>query len=279
MRPVIYRLFPANMRQKVKHRLRKCKCKFQFWVKPMTLEDMRHILTVELCIKKCDRIFVTSAFGSLHATFSPQELVQLLMDIVTPEGMILMPYYPPGSSTDWAKSGSVFNMQTTKASTGIVTNVFSTFPDVVKSLHPTKSVCAWGKGAANLIAGHIGSTTPFSGGSPYDKFLALGGSKSVGLGSLKYPMGHCIEDIVSGTLSQYKAGKATLKIMDGETEYICDTYVHDESRHQIPPHVFVTGAPTYKRVKMGYSEGFVVENSEAFGYYKSEFAKGRKSTW
>ena len=39
-------------------------------------------------------------------------------------------------------------------------------PNVVKSMHPTKSVCAWGQGAEKLIDGHIKSKTPFSGGSP-----------------------------------------------------------------------------------------------------------------
>lgn len=74
-------------------------------------------------------------------------------------------------------------------------------------------------------------------------------------------MGHCIEDIVSGTITQYQAEKAALKIVDGNMEYMCSTYIHDEHRNQIPQPVFVKGSPTYKRVKIGHSEGFVVLNS------------------
>ena len=63
---------------------------------------MRSIIVDDLGIKKGDRIIVSSSFGNLNANFSPQELVETLMDIIGKDGVIMMPYYPPINSTEWA---------------------------------------------------------------------------------------------------------------------------------------------------------------------------------
>lgn len=86
----IRRILPADMRKQIKRYVRKSKSKLQFWIKPL---DMRRILTDDLDIKPGDKLFVTSGFGGLNATFSPKEQAQLLMDIVSSKGMIVMPYY------------------------------------------------------------------------------------------------------------------------------------------------------------------------------------------
>lgn len=89
----IRRILPADMRKQIKRYVRKSKSKLQFWIKPLSIEDMRRILTDDLDIKPGDKLFVTSGFGGLNATFSPKEQAQLLMDIVSSKGMIVMPYY------------------------------------------------------------------------------------------------------------------------------------------------------------------------------------------
>ena len=279
IRDIIREMLSSDQRLQIKRHLRKTKNKLQFWVKPVSLEYMRSILVKDLGIKKGDKIFVTSSFGGLNATFTPKDLVLLLMDIVSPEGMIMMPYYPPGSSVEWARSKNEFDMKSTVSSTGIVTNVFSKMPNVVKSLHPTKSVCAWGGNCKKIIDGHLNSLTPFSEGSPYYNLLMISDSKSIGLGTLKFPMGHCIEDVISGIGNQYEKNKADLIVRSGTETYNCSTYIHNEHRNQIPPSIFVKDAPTYRKVKIGHSYGFSVQNSAAFTYYKEQFAMGHKSIW
>ena len=79
---MIRQWLPTNVKIQIKRYIRKMKCHIQCWVQPVSLEDMRRILVDELGIKAGDKIFVTSGFGGLNATFSPKELVLLLMDII-----------------------------------------------------------------------------------------------------------------------------------------------------------------------------------------------------
>ncbi len=78
--------------------------------KKTTLDELREVLVDDLGLKAGDRIIVTSSFGNLNANYTPKDVVELLMSIVTEEGTIMMPYYPPFNSTIWAKENNVFYM-------------------------------------------------------------------------------------------------------------------------------------------------------------------------
>lgn len=268
-------LLTSQQRNKIKRNIRKFKSKVQFWIRPVTIEKMEEVLRNDLGLTSGDRIFVTSAFGSLNATFSPKELVGLLMKIVGDQGVIMMPYYPPGTSNEWAKSGDVFDVEQTKSSMGVLTNVFSKMSGVVKSNHPTKAVCVWGKDAEQLAAGHAQCRSPFGEDSPYGRFVHLHG-KSVGLATGKCPMGHCFEDLLNPSLSHYQA-PVDLGVRENGETHCYPTLIHDMSKLLVAPVEFIKGSPDYKKVKTGYAYSYVIDNDKAFDYYKSEFAAGRGS--
>lgn len=265
----------SQQRNIIKRDIRKLKSTIQFWVKPVTIERMEIILRDELGVKEGDAIFVTSAFGSLKATFSPNDLIELLMKVVGNNGVIMMPYYPPGSSTEWAASGSVFDLDLTKSSMGVLTNVFSKMSGVIKSNHPTKAVCVWGKNAEQLAANHANCKSPFAADSPYGKFLLLHG-KSMGIATGKCPMGHCCEDLLNTSLSHYLPAVNLGVKEKGETKYY-STLIHDMRKLKIAPVEFIKGSPDYKIVKTGYEYSYIIDNDKVFNYYKYEFAAGRSS--
>lgn len=266
----------SQQKNQIKKWIRKTKSRIQFWVKPVSIEMMESYLRDKLGINKGDKIFVTSAFGSLNAAFSPRDLIQLLMRIVGEEGVIMMPFYPPGSSSEWATGGGIFDLLQTKSSMGVLTNVFSTFPGVIKSVHPTKAVCVWGKDAESIADGHSQCHSPYAAESPYGKFLKLH-SKSVGLGAGKCPMGHCCEDLLNPSLSHYKKDVAKLGIrQDGVVTYY-PTLIHDMSKLKTVPVDYIKKSPDYKKVKIGYDYSYVIDNDKLFDYYKKEFAAGRRS--
>lgn len=267
----------SDTKGKLKKKIQKVKKKIKFWIKPLSLEEMEYILRFDLDISEGDKIFVTSAFGSLNAQFTPTELVLLLMKIVTPKGMILMPYYPPGSSAEWADSGAVFDMQNTKSAMGIVTNVFSKMQGVYKSIHPTKSIIGWGDSVEYLLEGHELASTPFSEDSPYGRFLKLENTKSLGIGTKKCPMGHCMEDIVSGALGHYRKEKSFIKVRNFNVEFDVPTLIHNPYRNQIPPSTFIKCCKDYKEKNVGYGFCFVINNTKAFDFYKKQFSNGKSS--
>lgn len=268
--PVFYlrKLLSPDKRKKLKKLIRKAKMKFNPRVKKQTKEELYRLLTETFHLKQGDKIFVSSSFGNLCAAdFTPKDLIQMLKEIVGEEGTIMMPYYPPLNSSAWAKSGQLFDMVNTKSSMGIVTNLFSKEPGVIKSIHPTKAVCVWGKDAAFFAEGHDKEkTTPFYKESPYGKFLNAG-SKSLALGIGRMPMIHCVEDIISDNPSAlYVAESAELGVITSDSSKITVvTKIHDDmlmskciiSVRFIEKH----NCPTLRKQRFGADFCYLVNNS------------------
>ena len=244
-----------------------------------TIQELEYILCYKLNITKGDNIFVTSSFGYLNASYSPEEIIRLLESIVTEEGCIMMPYYPPKNSDEWAKGGNVFDMNTTKSGMGILTNVFSKMPNVYMSIHPTKAVCVWGKNAENIVRGHENAETPFHWDSPYGKFLKMG-CKTLGLGVTNNPIFHSIEDILLETKTKYYlANKYNLKLIpiDNKTLEI-KTYVHNPqflSRCiSSGEYIKTLDCISYKKIEFGHSFIYKIDNSEVLEKTKIIVASG-----
>ena len=247
--------------------------------KKTTLEELRDVLVGDLGLKAGDRIIVASSFGNLNADYSPKDVVELLMSIVTEEGNIMMPYYPPTNSTIWAKERSVFDMNETKSGMGVITNVFSKMPGVIKSVHPIKAVCVWGKDAEQIANGHEDSTTPYYWDSPYGKYLKLG-CKSIGLGLKNIPMVHAMEDILSEPISfYYQKEKYKLKVIkqDG-SEIEVETYVHNEEvmEKSMSPGDYTANlkAKSYRKENFGLAFLYVVDNQDLFVEMKKAYTQG-----
>jgi len=97
-------------------------------------------------------------------------VVQALMDVVTPEGTLMMPTFTAGNSdpagwmappvpAEWVPeiraSMPGFDPRYSPSSgVGAVPEVFRSFPGVVRSGHPFVSFAAWGRDAASLVEKH-----------------------------------------------------------------------------------------------------------------------------
>lgn len=252
--------------------IRRYKRHFLNKVKPrrkISLKEMRSIIVDDLGIKNGDRIIVSSSFGNVNAAFSPQEMVELLMDIIGEEGVIMMPYYPPVNSTEWAAKHEVFDMRNTKSGMGVLTNVFSKMPGVYMSKHPTKAVCVWGKDAQEIAVGHEVATTPFYWDSPYGKLLKQP-SKSLGIGLKNIPIFHSFEDILTDPIDfYYQKEKCQLDLIDKDgTSTVVETCVHDDKvlNHCVSAGDYVRdlNCATYRRLDVGYKIMYSIDNDDLF---------------
>jgi aminoglycoside 3-N-acetyltransferase len=87
-----------------------------------------------------------------------------------------MPTLPfTGRAVDYARRGEVTDLVYSPSTTGLVTEIFRRMPDVVRSVHPTHSVAAWGTHAADLVHGHYLASTPCGKESPFLKLLDVDG--------------------------------------------------------------------------------------------------------
>lgn len=94
-------------------------------------------------------------------------LVKVIKEAVTEEGTLLLPTFnrPPASG--------VWKVKREPSIVGLLTEAFRRSADVKRSLHPTHSVCAWGKRRDELLAGHE-NTTGLGVDSPFHKAANAG---------------------------------------------------------------------------------------------------------
>ena len=98
-----------------------------------------------------DRIMVHSSYKSFGAfEKGPQGIVQALQESVTSSGVLAMP-----ALSDCCDGGTagVYDKEHTPVEkwVGIIPEIFRQTPGVLRSAHPTHSICAWGDGAADFL--------------------------------------------------------------------------------------------------------------------------------
>jgi aminoglycoside 3-N-acetyltransferase len=164
---------------------------------PLTEKDFRTILTDDLRLASGDLVYVHSGMDGLNLDFPAYRILFVIQEVIGRDGTVVFPTYPNHriSSYEWLKQGKVFDVRRTPSYTGILTEFARRQRKAIRSLHPTKSVCAIGPAAAELTATHHVSPYPYDTNSPYFKLIA-GGGKIIGLGTTTnyISFGYCVDD-------------------------------------------------------------------------------------
>jgi aminoglycoside 3-N-acetyltransferase len=125
-----------------------------------------------LGIKPGDTLLVHSSFKSLGLTgSSPLGVVEALMGAV-PQGTLLLPAL---SYENVNGDNPRFSVKETPCCVGVIPETFRNCPGVVRSVHPTHSVCAYGKYAEEITKEHHRDRTPVGERSPFRKLAAYKG--------------------------------------------------------------------------------------------------------
>ena len=172
----------------------------------------------------------------LNLAFPFYRILFLIQEVIGPGGTVVFPTYPNHliSSYEYLLQEKVFDVRRTPSYTGILTEFARRQRHAVRSLHPTKSVCAVGPAAKELTATHHLSPYPYDTGSPYYKLIAHQG-KIVGLGvSTNYiSFGYCVDDALKEKFPvrvyHDRIFDAPCINYEGETVTV-STYAHDMSR-------------------------------------------------
>lgn len=121
-----------------------------------TKQDLMNYLH-EMGLKPTDAVMIHSSMKSIGAVEGGADTVlDALMEYFAP-GLLMMPTHT------WAQMNpdyNVFDPKTEPACVGILPNLFMKRPGVVRSLHPTHSIAAYGPSAQAYIAAEIDVTTP-----------------------------------------------------------------------------------------------------------------------
>ena len=86
------------------------------------------------------------------------------------EGLYMMPTHTWSSIK---KDNPIFDPSIEPACIGLLPNLLRQRPGVLRSLHPTHSIAAWGPGAAEFIAGEENATSPCTPGGCWDRLRKI----------------------------------------------------------------------------------------------------------
>ena len=163
--------------------------------------------------------------GGAHA------VVRVLMDAVGKEGTLLVPTSPVVSlQFDYALTNPVFDVRHAPSAMGQISEVFRTSDEVVRSLHPTEPVAAWGNLAGDYIKDHTLKNTPYHSESPFAKLMQRNG-KILYIGVTLDNAGthlHTLEDAVDLNLPVYCPNPYEFTVIDysGKAQTIA-TKIHN----------------------------------------------------
>ncbi|MEK6335787.1 MAG: AAC(3) family N-acetyltransferase [Acidobacteriota bacterium] len=203
---------------------------------PLTEDDFTKLLSGELGLETGDVVYVHSGMDGLNLAFPFYRILFLIQKVIGPAGTVVFPTYPNHliSSYEYLLQANTFDVRRTPSYTGILTEFARRQRQAVRSLHPTKSVCAIGPAARELTATHHLSLYPYDTGSPYYKLIEQRG-KIVGLGvTTNYiSFGYCVDDALKEKFPvkvyHDRVFAAPCLNYEGET-VIVGTYAHDMSK-------------------------------------------------
>lgn len=148
----------------------------------------------DLGIERGDVLLVHSSFKALGTTCAPEEIIRELENVLGDEGTLLMPAL---TYENVNRDNAVFESASTESCIGLLPRVFMHSPDVERSVHPTHSVCAWGRLAHTMTVGHAMDDTAVGPHSPF-MLLPVYKGKLLFIGDILHACTfmHGIEDIV-----------------------------------------------------------------------------------
>jgi aminoglycoside 3-N-acetyltransferase len=210
---------------------------------PRTRESIADDLR-ELGVTAGMRVLVHASLSSFGwVCGGPVAVIQALMDVVTPEGTIVMPamsssntdpaaWISPSVPASWfpviREHMPAYDPATTPTrGMGVIAEVFRTWPGVVRSAHPNTSFTAWGRNA-HLVVDHHELAYCLGEQSPLARLYDL--DASVVLLGVGYEHNTCFH------LAEYRApGAAVLSegsaiLLDGRRVWVTyqDIVFHEE---------------------------------------------------
>ncbi len=159
-----------------------------------TKEDLKRQLQ-EGGLRNTDTVLIHSSMKAIgHVEGGADTVVDAWMEYFG-RGLLLLPTHT------WAQMKGehcVYDPAREESCVGLLTNIFRRRPGVVRSLHPTHSVAAYGQDAAAYVAGEENCNTPCTPGGCYDRLRQVKGKiLLVGVGHERNTFIHSVEEVLN----------------------------------------------------------------------------------
>ncbi len=145
--------------------------------------------------KSTDTILIHSSMKAIGQVEGGAEAVLDVWQDYFAEGLLLLPTHT------WANVNAehpIYHPLQSDSCVGLLTNLFRKRPGVVRSLHPTHSMAAYGKCAAEYVSGEEECNTPCTPGGCYDRLRQVNGKiLLVGVGHERNTFIHSVEEVLN----------------------------------------------------------------------------------
>ena len=159
-----------------------------------TKQDLKRQLG-EAGLKSTDTILIHSSMKAIGEVEGGADGVLDVWMEYFHQGLLLLPTHTWASMSE---EHPVYAPEKEVSCVGLLTNLFRKRPGVVRSLHPTHSVAAFGKEAAAYVAGEENCNTPCTPGGCYDRLRQAGGKiLLVGVGHERNTFIHSVEEVLN----------------------------------------------------------------------------------
>ena len=157
-------------------------------------EDLKKQLA-EAGLLPTDTVLIHSSMKAIGAVEGGADTVLDAWMEYFSEGLLLLPTHT------WRQMSAeypVFDPEKEESCVGLLTNLFRKRDGVVRSLHPTHSMAAYGRTAAEYIRGEENCNTPCTPGGCYDRLRTVGGKiLLVGVGHERNTFIHSVEEVLN----------------------------------------------------------------------------------
>jgi len=119
-----------------------------------------------LGLKNGDVVLVHSSMKALGTNRTSLEIINDIIAVIGPEGTLLVPALSYDNVT---AEQPCFSVLKTEPCIGLIPRTFFHMDGVIRSVHPTHSVCAIGKYAIEMTSRHCVDETPVGPNSPFMK--------------------------------------------------------------------------------------------------------------
>jgi aminoglycoside 3-N-acetyltransferase len=145
--------------------------------RPVAIAELRQLL-IDLGVRRGRTLWVHSSWNEFYnVPLKPSEMIELLRDLLGPEGTLGMPAFPIRQDPD-----KVFLVDKAPVYTGMLCEIFRRQSDVLRSIHLSSSACAVGPNADFLIRDHHRTDMPWGKDSPFLRMTELD-TRILGLGA------------------------------------------------------------------------------------------------
>jgi aminoglycoside N3'-acetyltransferase len=157
--------------------------KRQLWLskkiyrRPIAVAELQERL-IDLGVTPGRTLWVQSSWNEFYnVPMRPSEVIDLLRDLLGPDGTLAMPAFPIDHDP-----ATVFLVDRAPVYTGLLCEIFRRTAGVKRSIHLGSSVCAIGPNAEFLIRDHHLTAMPWGKDSPFCRLMEVD-ARMIGLGA------------------------------------------------------------------------------------------------